>query len=253
MKIDLCLIGKRNIMQAVLTLYNSEVINPCLILDCGCGRGAYAYKLTDESYVGLDINPLLIRQAHELHSNSTFIVGDARKLPFRSKVFDCVICSEVLEHIQNDQDVLKELARVLKPFGKLILSVPNIECKNVFVNWQRSLIDNSVGHLRGGYSFGEISNLIENFGFGMRRSRYNCGPITALIEYFLIKLGNVFGYSPSNLNQLYEGEKLSVMKVVLRIYEMLFPFLFLITYLDRILPKRYRSNIAFLAERVALH
>jgi len=248
-QIDLYLIGKHNIMQNILDLYYSQVDEQQLILDCGCGRGVYAFKLTNVTYVGLDVNSFLIKRAHKIHSDGIFVVGDATTLPFKSNVFNCAICSEVLEHISNDESVLTELARVLKFSGKLFLSVPNIDCNGVFVNWQRNLIDNAVGHFREGYSAEEISELIRTSGFKMRKSRFGCGPVTAIIESCVVKLGSIFGYNPSDLNRLFEGEKSFLVKVILKIYELSFPLLVLFTYLDRLLPKRYRSNMAFMAEK----
>lgn len=251
-QIDLYLIGKHNIIQAVLGLYDSEVKDKqSLILDCGCGRGTYAHKFDGEQYVGLDVNVSSIKLAHFFHPKSMFVVGDATKIPFKDLTFDHVICSEVLEHIPNDKDVFTELARVTSFSGKLVTSVPNIECENVFVGWQRNLIDEGVGHFRRGYSSAEISKLIKDSGFKVRKSRYSCGPITAVIECCIVKLASIFGYSPSNLNRLFEKGKTLLTRVALRFYESLFPLLILFTYLDRLLPERYRSNTVIVAEKVA--
>ena len=249
-QVDLYLIGKHNIMKAVLDLYNSDVKKvQSLILDCGCGRGTYAYKLSDCSYVGLDIDIASIKLAHKIHPNSMFVIGDATKLPFRNCVFDCVICSEVLEHVLDDMAVLSELARVTKIQGRLIVSVPNIECRNILVNWQRSLIDEEVGHCRVGYSLSDISKILMKSGFTVKKTKYDCGPVTAIVECFVITLGKIFGYRPSSLNQLFEERESLLVKVALGIYRLLFPLLVLFTYVDRLLPRHYRSNIVLLAEK----
>ena len=49
---------------------------------------------------------------------------DATSLPFRTASFGRVICSEVLEHIEQDEGVMKEMSRILKPGGQLFLTVP---------------------------------------------------------------------------------------------------------------------------------
>lgn len=238
-------------MRTVLDLFDSNIkkARP-LTLDCGCGRGVYAYKSSNGSYVGLDVNIPSIKLAHDLHPNDMFIVGDAIRLPFKDQVFDCVICSEVLEHIANDKAVLVELARVSKVLGKLIVSVPALECNNVFVNWQRSLIDAEVGHFRRGYPLSDILKLIAGSGFTVTGVKRSCGPLTAIAESFVIKLGGLFGYKPSKLNQLFEEEKVSLLvKIALKVYKLLFPLVIFVTYLDKLLPKACKSNIAILTRR----
>lgn len=74
-----------------------------LILDCGCG-----------SHVGLDGNSTSIELAHEFHPDSMFAVGDATKFPFMNQIFNCVVCSEVLEHIPSDATVRLSWRELLK-------------------------------------------------------------------------------------------------------------------------------------------
>jgi ubiquinone/menaquinone biosynthesis C-methylase UbiE len=50
--------------------------------------------------------------------------ADVTKLPFAGGIFDVVICSEVLEHIEDNQTAVAELVRVLKPGGDLVVTVP---------------------------------------------------------------------------------------------------------------------------------
>lgn len=251
--IDTYLVGKRNIMDTVLHVCKSNFKEKeqSLVLDCGCGRGVYARNFKHEQYLGLDVNVSSVRLAHRLYPSNIFIVGSATELPFKCSVFDNVICSEVLEHIANDADALAELARVTKTPGISVVSVPNSECENGFVNWQRNLIDEGVGHLRKGYSFDEISKLFDNSGFQVKANRFDCGPVTAAIECILVKLGSIFGYGPSNLNQLVEEKKSLRVRVALKIYELFFPVLVLFTHFDRLLPQRYRSNMVIMAERLA--
>ncbi len=55
------------------------------------------------------------------------VVTDVTSLPFKTGVFQCVICSEVLEHVENDCAALREISRVLQKGGKLILTFPHRE------------------------------------------------------------------------------------------------------------------------------
>jgi SAM-dependent methyltransferase len=55
----------------------------------------------------------------------SFVTGDAGALPFAKDSLDSVVCLEVIEHVSDAEIVLKEMARVLRPDGLLIVSTPN--------------------------------------------------------------------------------------------------------------------------------
>lgn len=100
------------------------------LLDCGCGYGftlRMLAELTQAELVGLDGDPE--RVAHTLRALRRYdtvsaITGDAQNLPFDEATFDRVVCSEVLEHLPDDARAVRELARVLKPGGDLVVTVP---------------------------------------------------------------------------------------------------------------------------------
>ncbi len=109
-----------------------------VVLDAGCGTGRHLRelaKIPDLKIVGIDMNEkdLLdagqsLKDVKEIfgypNNNSSVMKADINKLPFADEIFDCVICSEVLEHIPQHHEALQELLRVLKPQGDLIISVP---------------------------------------------------------------------------------------------------------------------------------
>jgi len=89
------------------------------LLDVGCGSKPYRELFTVETYVGLDIDSENSRNrgiADELY--------DGNEFPFPDSSFDSVLCNQVLEHVFNPDEFLGEIARVLKPGGKLLLTVP---------------------------------------------------------------------------------------------------------------------------------
>jgi SAM-dependent methyltransferase len=92
------------------------------LLDLGCGNQPYRRYLTGVTqYVGLDYP--LTRECLE-PAGKPAIYGDARALPFADHSFDGVLCSQVLEHVDQPGQVLREMARVLKPGGVGLISVP---------------------------------------------------------------------------------------------------------------------------------
>ena len=106
------------------------------LLDVGCGPGNLLYRVRGRvrRSVGLDLSAEALRaarttfqqrQAGAGDAQASFVLGDGRRLPFREASFDSIICTETLEHVADDGAVLSELARVLKPGGRLAVSVPD--------------------------------------------------------------------------------------------------------------------------------
>ena len=106
-----------------------------MVLDAGCGTGRHLRALaglTDLKIVGLDTNDSELLEAYKSLQQSSgvepvnhlVLKADINRLPFAAEEFDCVICSEVLEHIEQHELALEELVRVLKPQGNIVISVP---------------------------------------------------------------------------------------------------------------------------------
>jgi len=105
-------------------------------LDIGCGEGRHTlatYLLPGVYALGLDLSEADLATARgritDMHAYAPqgdvgFGVGDATALPIADGTMDAVIASEVLEHIPNYLQVLDEALRVLKPGGRLCVSVP---------------------------------------------------------------------------------------------------------------------------------
>ncbi|MBO0823340.1 MAG: class I SAM-dependent methyltransferase [Actinobacteria bacterium] len=112
--------------------------NGTKLLDLGCGGGRHAFEAgrRGASVVALDSDhdqlgrvaavAAAMADAGELPDGSsiTTAAGDAAGMPFPDGAFDIVIASEVLEHIDADQDAMNEIARVLRPGGVAAVTVP---------------------------------------------------------------------------------------------------------------------------------
>ena len=104
------------------------------ILDVGCGTGTFEgilllYKnKSDMNITGIDGSPKCIEVAKSKQiPNAVFLCGDAESLPFRDNSFDCCLLIEVIEHISDKEGTVKELKRVLRTDGTLIITTPNKE------------------------------------------------------------------------------------------------------------------------------
>jgi SAM-dependent methyltransferase len=104
-----------------------------LILDAGCGPNpAAAIALMEQgsrSVLAIDIGWGMVRTAQSVAATRGVVLpgvaADVERLPFRSGVFDGLVCDDTIEHLPNDREGVAELARVLRPSGTAILATPN--------------------------------------------------------------------------------------------------------------------------------
>lgn len=105
------------------------------LLEIGCGRGGFALWLTAQSpppneVTAVDYSSVAIAKGREYAaaagvSGVTWQVGDIQAIPHPDATFDTVISCETIEHVPEPQKAVRELARVLKPGGRLFLTTPN--------------------------------------------------------------------------------------------------------------------------------
>lgn len=100
-----------------------------VVLDAGCGT-AYGSRILAEAgaseVIGVDSASEVLEAARPLMPrNVTLSAGDVRSLPYDDETFDAVVCFEVIEHIEEQDRALDEIARVLKPAGYAVVSSPN--------------------------------------------------------------------------------------------------------------------------------
>lgn len=107
------------------------------ILDVGCGTGRelkFLSKKGLENLYGIDLSSLMIKKAEKLLKNKAILkAASVEKIPFNSDKFDFVINTEGFHHFPNPDLALKEMFRVLKKDGKLIISDINFYFD--FVHW----------------------------------------------------------------------------------------------------------------------
>lgn len=115
------------------------------ILDAGCGQGVWLNQFAKftaaENVFGADIDPESIDIAKQNYPEipaENLKVSTAEELQFDDNMFDVAFSNEVLEHVEDDDQAVSELIRVLKPGGKLIIFTPNrgwpFEQHGIFLN-----------------------------------------------------------------------------------------------------------------------
>jgi SAM-dependent methyltransferase len=155
------------------------------LLDIGCGSGRHtceAYRLKGVVAVGADLNIADLKQARERlefhdrlgeHGGGCWCLStsDVRRLPFPDASFHAVICSEVMEHIPEHHRAADELVRVLKPGGRLVISVPRYFPERICWGLSREYHQANQGHVRI-YRKKALIGMIEHTGLTLYRFHY---------------------------------------------------------------------------------
>ncbi|MBI2415265.1 MAG: class I SAM-dependent methyltransferase [Candidatus Kerfeldbacteria bacterium] len=185
----------RRLLQRVLAQANGKV------LDVGCGNKRLQQYLPAQcEYIGIDFNPL----ADQHLDIST------ERYPFADDTFDFVICNAVLEHVADERFVLQEIYRVLKPGGKLYVSIPFLQPYHPDPEDYRRFTTVGLGHVLQRHGFTLIEPLgiygtmltieyltFAEFGKMLKRKHNWFNParwlhIGALgIVYVICKIGNI--------------------------------------------------------------
>jgi len=102
------------------------------ILDVACGGGGKSVWIAEHGasrVVGIDLEPLFVQQAnefavkHRISDTCEFVLADASKLPFEDNSFDIAVLNDVMEHVDHPEAVLRDLSRVLKSGGQVLINV----------------------------------------------------------------------------------------------------------------------------------
>ncbi|MFX1521776.1 MAG: class I SAM-dependent methyltransferase [Promethearchaeota archaeon] len=148
-----------------------------VVLDFGCGAG----HLTDlllrrfRLVVGVDISRIGVKTAWKrsrVKEKCDFILADALHLPFKSDCFDVIVMSEVLEHLYDQAQALKNAKRVVKPHGHFIITTPNRLYRDVGqIMYKCALRRYNIGQIVENQLYpGVLRSLVKNY-FNIERVR----------------------------------------------------------------------------------
>lgn len=134
------------------------------ILDAGCGTGQMLQHLTRHGHaIGVDSSPDAIHFAAS-RDVDRLVLGSIFDLPFAPDSFDCVLSLDVIEHVDEDRQLVQHLYSVVKPGGHLIVTVPAFQVlwsEHDEVNWHKRR-----------YRAGQLERLLRETGLEIERLTY---------------------------------------------------------------------------------
>lgn len=230
------------------------------ILDIGCGNGYYLYLLKSLglrlTLVGVDNDENALRSARQVLGNERIkiVKGDANKLPFKNEIFDKVLISEVIEHVDDEKRVLSEIFRVLKPKGIMVLTTCNIDYPLFWdpINW---LLQRFLGtHIKSGfwagiwnqhirlYKMDHLKKILINGGFSVDEIKsltYWCIPFNHHLVNFMARLF-YSGKLPRNISKSVNKFGVSKQPFVVKI---VFWIVHKVDYLNDLFPQKEGVSI----------
>lgn len=154
----------RSRRELISLLLNGAIPPGATALDVGCGTGdtmAVLHGLGATTVAGTDLSGEALRYARHHRGRATVLASRAEQLPFADACADVVVSTDVLEHLDDDHRAALEYRRVLKPGGRLLVTVPAYR-------WLWSAADDRAGHRRR-YARNELPAVIAAAGFTVDR------------------------------------------------------------------------------------
>jgi ubiquinone/menaquinone biosynthesis C-methylase UbiE len=147
-------------------------------LDAGCGFGRHSMEFMKRgaSVYSMDLDLESVRKTRFIlaemkrqeksHADAKYLSlnGNAMGMPFKDGSFDRIICSEVMEHVSDDKKACSELFRVLKPGGRIAITVPTYFSELVYDSLTFEYFSTPGGHIRK-YTPVQLAQIMKDCGF----------------------------------------------------------------------------------------
>jgi SAM-dependent methyltransferase len=206
-------------------------------LDIGSDNGVISYLLRQRggTWKSADLEAEAIDSIRSLVQQDVFQI-DGRQTPFDDNEFDRVVIVDFLEHIHTDREFVEELFRILKPGGELIINVPYTK-QSVLRKLRLAIgqTDEKHGHVRPGYTTDEIHTLLGR-RFSIITTCTYSKFFSECIDTLITGVFDVLkGGATSRKGRLVTGQDLQQYQKMFRMYSFIYPVVWLIATLDKLL------------------
>ncbi|MFX1453245.1 MAG: class I SAM-dependent methyltransferase [Promethearchaeota archaeon] len=213
-------------LTITLNLIKKIVSSNSKLVDLGCGEGHFTARflkfINSDNLYGLDYSISAIKKAKSAFQDIEFCVADVFDLPYPDGYFDIVVCNNLIEHIENPVLLLKNIKRILKKDGHIIISTPS-----------RYRLDNVARIIQG-----KRIQLISKYHV----TEYSVGQIIELLSYSGFKIKTIISKSITKSN----GIKKTITNIIVKIIKF-----FIQRWLNRIgAPYTLEATVFFLAQKV---
>jgi len=217
------------------------------MLDVGCGMGYFVdlFERNGAKCTGVDIDDSCLDYCRS-KMRGEYLKLDLTEIPypFPNEYFDIVVCSEVLEHIENNGAVIDEIRRILKPNGIFIASVPCRE--GMFGSFFKNIGHGDAGensfeyHHHSGFSGKQLMELISCRGFYPEKIEYT---MVFFVEIFMGAIKKVVGAKQGRgINSQTDSLKMKN-SVLWRAYKCIFPILLLEANAEQLFSKVLKGHM----------
>lgn len=231
---------KREKVNEILKFLDPTINKKCL--EIGCDKGVTSFFLRERGgdWSSADTDQQNVKDTEAIVGKDVFLINPVN-LPFDSSSFDFIIAIDFLEHISQEEAFLKDVYRILRPKGKLYITVPNADNKKLSIRALRESMSIYYGHVKEGYSLTELQEMLHKAGFTMSRAKTFCRFFTQGIE-LLINFTYVFILNKNKASspdkwlaspaspQDFKKHRFSFMA-----YSLIFPLLWLFSRLDKLI------------------
>jgi SAM-dependent methyltransferase len=225
-------------------------------LDIGADNGVISFLLRQRGgrWCSADLDSGTVDSIRQLVGTDVYQI-DGGVTPFPDRTFDQVVIVDFLEHIPDDQRFLRDLARIMKPGGTLIINVPHVKpgsLLNRFRHWI-GLTDEWHGHLRPGYSLPGLRTLLEP-EFLVERAITYSGTFSELVDTVLNGAYVAVNRrkdkpAPSSKGSVVTRSDLEKHRKQFLLLSALYPALWTMAQLDGLLPRQAGYKLIVRARR----
>jgi SAM-dependent methyltransferase len=175
--------------------------------DAGCGNGGFSIfaarvgnEVVAASFSASELESARRRAQMLGVSGIDFRVVDLRDLDDHHAAlgtFDQIICLETIEHVVDDDGLVRSLAALLKPGGQILLSTPYDRHRPLYTEEREPSSVEDGSHVRYGYSRERLRQIVEDAGLGVDREAFLSGVVSQKLTDLMRRLGARIGLFPA--------------------------------------------------------